>query len=79
MKIAGRKIEGINKKRIVIPREDGDIILVAQGVTSYKEFEEICKMPDPPVRTYPDGRKEVVKTDENYKKACDKWAARRTS
>ena len=79
MKIAGRKIEGMNKRNIVIPRPDGDIVLVAQGVPTYKEFGEICPIPVAPKKKFPNGRMESVTDDPQYKEACNQWAERKTS
>ncbi len=78
MKISGKKIEGKNTQHIIIPRADGDIVLIAEGISSFKEFQEVCQPPVPPIREYPDGRKEAVRSDSNFLKATNEWAKRKS-
>lgn len=76
MKISGKKLSQCIVN-IVLPRSDGDIVLIAKGITSYKEFEELCPIPKPPMRVYPDGSKQVDINDADYKKLVNDWAAKK--
>lgn len=49
MKINGKKLDKINQDVLVIPRPEGDVVFIAQGVLSYKEFETICPIPEAPM------------------------------
>lgn len=56
MKIAGREIKGPNRVTLVLPREGGeDIVLFAQAVLDWDEFDEKCPEPKPPVVRTKDG------------------------
>ena len=77
MKIAGKKIEGLNTVRILIGRPDGNIEFIAQGIPSYEEFNKVCPAPNPPKRTYPDGRIEENRADPKFKEAAAEWANRK--
>ncbi len=51
MKLNGKKIAGSNKVIIALPRSEGDdIILIAQSVLNYDDFDAACKLPTPPSR-----------------------------
>jgi hypothetical protein len=79
MKIDGKKLEGINTVRVILPRQDGDIILIARGVPSYKGFEEVCPRPVPQMKTFPDGHKEAMIKDPSYEAAISTWAERKST
>ena len=49
MKLAGRKIEGANVEYIVLPRGDGEpLVLKAQAILDYSPFDMLCPPPRPP-------------------------------
>jgi hypothetical protein len=77
MKIGGKKLEGVSTRRIIIPRQDEDIVIIAKGITSYAEFNKICPPPDPVMKIYPDGRKELDSENPDYRKALTKWSERK--
>lgn len=54
MKIAGRKIEGVNTETVIIPRGDGpDIVFICQAVLDDEPFVKLCPPPMPPKYTKP--------------------------
>jgi hypothetical protein len=79
MKLKGKKVEGLHKEVIVLPRNKEDIILWAQAVLDYEPFFKLCPMPEPKVRNYPDGRKVADVEDPNFKKALHEWAGHKTT
>lgn len=79
MKIAGKKLSEASKVNIVLPRTDGDIVLIAKGITSYKEFMDICPIPKPPVIKTPKGETKLDITDEAYVELRNKWAEKKTA
>ncbi len=66
MKIKGRKIQGPNTEPIIIPRSDGDIVLMAQAVLDMSEFDEKVPNPKPPIITLPGGTKKEDREDKYY-------------
>ena len=61
MKINGKKIQRPAFEVIVIPRRDGDLIIKAQAVLNYYEFDKLCPPPVPPVVIRPNGTDEPSK------------------
>lgn len=58
MRLGGKKFVKPNVELIIIPRGDGeDIILKASAVKNMELFEQLCPTPEPPTRIYPGGRK----------------------
>lgn len=53
MKIKGRSFTAPNTEILALPRPDGDVVFVAQGVLSFKEFDTICPEPEAPMITPP--------------------------
>lgn len=47
MKIGGVELKGPNMEVIVFPRPDGNIVIKAQTVKNFKEFEALVKVPEP--------------------------------
>lgn len=74
MKLHGVKIEGPNVEEIIIPRGDGQIVLLATAVLDHQEFEDLCPRPKPKV-VIMKGGKRVEKTEEpGYRKSIEQWA-----
>lgn len=48
MKLQGREFKGPNVEIIAIPRSDGDVILKAQCILDWDEFEKVCPEPIAP-------------------------------
>lgn len=74
MKIKGKKLSGPYVKTIVLPREDESIVLRAQAVLDYEEFEQLCPKPKPPEVLRPGGAKSYDVTDKKYNKRLTEWA-----
>jgi len=47
MKFGNTVLEGPNQELLVIPRPTGNLVVKAQTVTSYKEFEALVPVPKP--------------------------------
>lgn len=80
MKLQGKKIEGMNIATIVLPRENGtSIILKAQAVVDYDDFDKLCPTPKPPVRVMKGTTEEIpVLNDPKYLKELDDWAEKKS-
>lgn len=80
MKLNGVKVQGPNIEYIVIPRGNGnDIVLKAQAVLDTKEFEQIVQAPKPGKKMLPGG---IIKEDADdpiYKDAMKAYADLRYS
>ena len=74
MKIKGQAVNAKNLEYIVIPRQQGDIVFVAQAVMSYDEFETMCPRPQPPKRTHKGGSVTLATDDPKYLKLLNDWA-----
>lgn len=69
MKLSGKKLVKPNVEIIIIPRGDGDdIVLKAGPAADMETFDKICPAPKPPTRIYPGGRKAEDINDENFQK-----------
>lgn len=67
MRIQGKEIKSLNVELIVIPRGNGeDIILKAQAVPDYEEFNKLCPEPEAPFIIKPGTGKERNYNDKNY-------------
>jgi hypothetical protein len=81
MKIAGRKIEGPNVITLVLPREDGqDIVIKAQAVLDMDDFDNNYPAPLPPTIVY--GKSGEIKKDVDdpaYKKKLESHNTKRFS
>lgn len=72
MKLNG-KTAGIRREPIVFPRDSGNIVLWAEAQASFKPFNEMCPMPEPPEYKQP-GNKGTIKdvNDPAYLQAMEK-------
>jgi hypothetical protein len=78
MKIAGKKVEGVSRKTVIIKREEGDITFIFEAVLDESEFETICPRPAPGIKMVPGGSKVPDFENKDYKKALDEWASQKT-
>lgn len=67
MKIKGRQIQGPNVEPIIIPRADGDIVLLAQAVLDMTDFEKAVPEPKAPKITLAGGAIKDDVDDPHYK------------
>jgi len=79
MKIKGKQIEASGVEVVVIPRASGDLVFKAKSVTNFDVFDKLNPMPEPTIRTYPDGRKEANTQSDKYKKEVEEYATRKTN
>lgn len=79
MKIAGKVLSGPRIETLVLPRQDGDIVIRAQAVSDFADFEKMCKEPQPKMKMVPGGGAQVpIVTDEDYIKKLTKFADLKT-
>ncbi len=79
MRIKGKKIEGPNIEIIVIPRGEGDdIILRAEAVLDMSQFEELCPLPKPPRKKVPPGIEVPDLEDPEFKRQVEEHGTLRT-
>ena len=75
MKLSGVKITGGYVIDIVIPRQDDPIVLRAQAIMDFDEFERLCPEPQPPIVMKPGDKIGMPKvTDPEYLKKFGEWA-----
>lgn len=80
MKIAGKKIEGVNTEICVIPRGEGEpIVFTCKAVLDMKPFDKLCPMPKPPVVVKPGGKRYEDVESPSYKAQLEVNAKQRMS
>jgi len=80
MKLNGQRIEGPNRDVIVIPRGNGeDIILNVEAVLDMDVFEKMCPAPKPPMRKIKGGTDVPNLKDPAFVKALDHYAEQRVA
>ena len=78
MKIAGKIFSGPRVETLVLPRQDGEVVIKARAVLNFDDFEAICHEPVPPLRMSPGGESAPLLTDKDYLKKLDLYAERKT-
>ncbi len=67
MKIRGREITGVNKVTLVLPREDGeDIVLIATAIQDLDAIDEFLQTPKPPAALGPGNETTYNHKDPGY-------------
>lgn len=79
MKIAGRIFTGPRVETVVLPRQDGDIVIKAKAVLDFDEFEKLCKAPEPPMMMKPGGEQLPLLDDKDYLKKLEAYADKKTN
>jgi hypothetical protein len=79
MKIKGVELKGLNKDFIVFQRNGDDVVITAQAVPDYKEFDKRVETPVPPKITKPGGLAELNFSDPKYNQAVSEYAELRTN
>ncbi len=79
MKLKGKKLEGANRQTLVIPRTDGreNIVLTAEAVLDYSDFDKLCPEPTPPIFVLPGGEKKADLEDATFKKRNAEYSQKR--
>jgi len=76
MRIGGVEVNGPNEVLLVLPREEGDIIIKARAVLDMDVFEEICPEPKPPALRTKDGVEPNIK-DPGFKQQMANYNEKR--
>ncbi len=77
MRLNGRVISGAAVEYIVIPRNDGDIVLKATAILDYDEFEKLCPEPKAPGVMKPGGQMSYDYNDRGYKHELEQRSEKR--
>ena len=78
MRIAGKKIEGPNVEVIIIPRGEGEnIILKAEAILDYDEFEQLCSRPVAPTITLRGGERRADVDDPIFQERLSQYGSKR--
>jgi|GEM_PF-2419044 len=78
MKLNGKR-PGIHVEPIVLPRPDGDIVMMARAIGDFDNFDKLCPPPQPPRRRMADGTEITNVEDSNYKKAVEAFGQKRVA
>lgn len=78
MKIKGQKLQGPAIETLVLPRGEGVVVIKAQAVLDYSEFEKLCPLPKAPMKILKGGRKVPDFEEKNYKKSMEELNSLRT-
>jgi hypothetical protein len=76
MKIGGVELKGPNIEILVLPRPDGDIVIKAQTIKNFKEFESMVNVPQPGGARTKDGFKKDYKA-KSYLDAVEHYERQR--
>jgi len=79
MRIKGKKILGVNREIIAIPRGNGeDIVFIAEAVLDHKPFDKLCPVPKPRLKKI-DGEDVPDFDDKNYNAKIVKYSEKKTA
>lgn len=79
MKINGIEFKGPNVEIIPIMRNGEAVILKAQAVLDYEEFDKLCQRPQPPSVMLPGGKSSIDLNDKQYVAALLQWQEQRAA
>jgi hypothetical protein len=69
-----------NYEIIVLPRSDNaDVILKAEAVLDFKEFDALVKEPKPKVKIYPGGKRELDTDAKDYRTQLTEYGVLKTN
>ena len=78
MKIRGREITGVNKVTLVLPREDGeDVVLIAKAIQDLDAIDEFLQTPKPPAALGPGNETTYNHKDPGYLAAILQYNTKR--
>lgn len=77
MKILGQTIPPPSPVKITLFRENGPVVLTAQAILSYDEFDALCPVPKPPVEYGPDKKPIQVRDDPEFKTKVMEYSRKR--
>lgn len=80
MKLFGQQVTGPNVETLVIPRQDFDIVILAQAILDDKHFDDLCPRPKP-TKVLKAGSGEWTEDtkDEEFVKQLNNWGIQHTS
>jgi len=78
MKLNGKR-PGIHVEPIVLPRPEGDIVMKAQAVGDFKDFDKLCPPPEPRRKRLADGQEILDVEDKGYKQAVENYSQKRVA
>jgi kynurenine formamidase len=78
MKINGISVVGPQTEVVVIPRGDTELVIRAQAVLDFTDFEKLDPMPKPPVKMLATGETQYNVEDPKYKERFANWAQEKT-
>ena len=70
MKINGQELKGICVETLVLPRQEDDIVIRAQAISDFDEFDKLCPEPKAPGKLTKDGWEPNLK-DDTYRSVLD--------
>lgn len=80
MRLNGKKLQSPNLELIVLPRGDGEnIILKAQAVLDMTVFEELCPRPEPGIITYKNGTRKPDEDNPRFRQLIREYGEKRTA
>lgn len=82
MRLKGKQIKNRHCEFIVIPRnnergEPEDIVLKAQAILGFEDFDKMCKLPEPPMKQLPGGELQIMDDNPDYIAKVNKHGERR--
>lgn len=78
MKINGKQVTGPQTEVVVIPRGNEELVIRAQAVLDFTDFEKINPQPQPPTKMLPGGEVQQLIEDPKYSKRLSEWAQQKT-
>ena len=79
MKYKGKHLEGRNTDILVLNRGEDRIVIKAEALADFKEFNDLCPVPEPPIKIRPGGVKEADTVNPRYQEALSNWAEKKTN
>jgi phosphoribosylanthranilate isomerase len=78
MKINGFVVTGPQTEVVVIPRGEVELVIRAQAVLDYTDFDKLNPIPKPPVKMLAGGVTQENVEDPKYKERLSAWAQQKT-
>lgn len=78
MKYKGKQLYGPSVEVVVLPRQDGDIVIKVAAISDYDDFNKLAPFPIPPKKLLPGGVTQVNPQDPEYRKKLEDWAELKT-
>lgn len=79
MKIGNEKIENTMVETLVIPWGGKDLVFKARPILSTDEYDKMCPMPEPRVRSTPKGEVTRLIEEPEYREKFEEWASNRVN